>query len=83
MIIFLFNQQFCTKIDNKLVQDNTDHVVDEKAEDLEDSGVATNELLEEVGQCEDNVLNNIERDLKSTINISAESMDINSEIHKT
>ena len=45
--------------------------------------MATNELLEEVGQCEDDMLNDIKRDLKNTINISADSMEVNSEIHKT
>ena len=40
-------------------------VVDEEAEDLEDPDVATNELLEEIGDCED--LDYIRRDLESTI----------------
>ena len=37
MIVYLFIitlKQFCSKIGNELIQDNTDQVVDEKAEDL-------------------------------------------------
>ena len=58
------------------VQDDTDKVVDVEADDLDDPGVAANELLEEVVEYEDDVLGDAERDLESTIKVSADSMEI-------
>ena len=44
--------------------------------------MAANELLEEIGDCEDEVLDYIRRDLESTIIVFADSMKVNSEKHK-
>ena len=87
IIVYLFNHSQNSsvarfKIGNELVQDDTDQVVDEEAEDLDDPGVAAKELLEEVGEYEDDVLGDAERDLESTIKVSADSMEIDSEKHK-
>ena len=62
---------------NEIVQDNTEQVVDDEAEDLENPDVAANELLEEIGDCEDEVLDYIRRDLESTIIVFADSMKVN------
>ena len=66
MIVYLFIitlKQFCSKIGNGFVQNDNDKVIDMEAEDLDDPGVAANELLEEVGEYEDFVLGDAERDL--------------------
>ena len=44
--------------------------------------MAANELLEEIGDCEDEVLDYIRRELESTIIVIADSMKVNSEKHK-
>ena len=44
--------------------------------------MAANELLEEVGESEDDVLGDSESDLESTIKASADSMEVDSEKHK-
>ena len=79
MIVYLFKislKQFCSKIGNGFVQNDTDQVIDVEADDLDDPGVAANELLEEVGEYKDDVLGDVERDLESTIKVSAYSMEI-------
>ena len=67
MIVYIFIitlKQFSSKNGNGFFQDDTDQVVvGEEAEDLDDPGVAANELLEEVGEYEDEVLGDAERDL--------------------
>ena len=77
MYLFIITlKQFCSNIGNGFVQNDTDQVIDVDAEDLDDPGVAANELLEEVGEYEDDVLGDVERDLESTIKVSAYSMEI-------
>ena len=85
MIVYIFIitlKQFSSKNGNGFFQDDTHQVVGEEAEDLDDPGVAANELLEEVGESEDDVLGDSESDLESTIKASADSMEVDSEKHK-